>query len=72
MATLDRLATESQAGKSFASGSPFGVAHAALFCCERWAPSLGLEIPAKVQAHFERVKARPAVQRALQAEGARA
>ena len=57
------------AGKTFASGPRFGVADAALFYCERWAPSLGLELPANVQAHFERMKARPAVQRALQAEG---
>ena len=36
---------------------------------ENWIPRAGIEMPANVAAHFARMKARPAVQRAFAAEG---
>ena len=57
------------AGKSFAGGEHFSIADAALFYVERWAPQCGIALPANVAAHFERIKARPAVQRVMTAEG---
>ena len=57
------------AGKPFASGERFSIADAALFYAERWAPQSDIALPANLAAHFARVKARPAVQRVMQAEG---
>ena len=55
-------------GKQFVAGQ-FTVADCALFYVEAWASRFGLIMPPNVQAHFERMKARPAVQAALKAEG---
>jgi glutathione S-transferase len=57
------------AGKSYAGGDHVTIADAALFYIERWAPEAGVELPPNLAAHFRRMKARPAVQRALRAEG---
>jgi glutathione S-transferase len=57
------------AGREYAGGSRFGTADAALFYAERWAPQVGIDLPSNVAAHFERMKARPAVRRAMAAEG---
>ncbi len=57
------------AGRSFAGGSRFSIADTALFYCERWAPQVGIALPPNLATHFERMKARPAVQRVLAAEG---
>lgn len=65
LAILDR----GLAGRDYAGGSGFGIADAALFYAERWAPQIGIDLPPHVAAHFERMKARPAVRRAMQAEG---
>jgi glutathione S-transferase len=56
------------AGKQFVAGT-FSVADAALFYVEFWAGRLGVTLPPNLAAHFERMKARPAVQGALKAEG---
>jgi glutathione S-transferase len=57
------------AGKDYVVGQ-FSIADAALFYVEFWAAArLKLNLPANVAAHYQRMLARPAVQRALQAEG---
>ena len=57
------------AGKEYLLGT-FSVADAALFFVEFWgAARLGLALPANVAAHFARMKARPAVARAMAREG---
>ena len=57
------------AGRAWAAGDRFGVADAALFYVERWAPQVDIDIPANVRAHFDRVRARPAVRRVLEVWG---
>jgi glutathione S-transferase len=48
----------------------YSIADAALFYVSRWAEaSKGAELPPHVAEHYQRMKARPAVQRAMQAEG---
>ena len=47
----------------------YSVADTALFYVENWSPRAGVDLPAHVAAHFARMKARGAVQRALAAEG---
>lgn len=48
---------------SYAAGDAFTVADAALFYMERWAPQHGIVLPVNVAAHFERMLARPSVQK---------
>lgn len=55
-------------GKEYVSGV-FSVADCALFYVELWASRFKIPLPANVAAHFERMKARPAVQKTLQTEG---
>jgi glutathione S-transferase len=59
------------AGKDYLMGDHFTVADGYLFAVTRWAKPLSVDIAgrAHVQAHFERVAARPAVQEALKVEG---
>ncbi len=57
------------AGKPYAGGERFSIADAALFYVERWAPLVHMELPPNLAAHLARMKARPAVQRVLAAEG---
>lgn len=58
------------AGKDYLGGSELSAADAALFYVEFWgAGRLGMKLPANVAAHYERMKARPAVQRVMQQEG---
>jgi glutathione S-transferase len=58
------------AGKNFLAGGALSIADAALFYCEFWAAGrLGMKLPANCAAHYERMKGRPAVQRAMQQEG---
>ena len=47
----------------------FSIADAALFYVELWATRLGEPLPEECVAHFARMKTRPAVAAALQAEG---
>ena len=49
---------------------PYSVADSALFYVEYWAVKrMNMTVPAPIAAHFERMMARPAVQRMLAAEG---
>jgi glutathione S-transferase len=58
------------AGKNYIGGNDFSAADTALFYVEFWgAKRLGLKLPANCAAHFDRMMARPAVQRTLQQEG---
>ncbi|MFL5253195.1 MAG: glutathione S-transferase family protein [Rhodopila sp.] len=62
------LLNEALEGKEYAVG-PFSIADSAMFYVEFWAKRVGLALPANCAAHLERMVARPAVQRTLQAEG---
>jgi glutathione S-transferase len=56
-------------GKNYLGGE-FSVADAALFYVEFWAAKrLGIKLPNNCAAHFDRMMARPAVQRVMQQEG---
>ena len=56
-------------GKDYVAGA-FSIADAAVFYVEYWAAGpLKLTLPANCAAHYQRMMARPAVQRTLQAEG---
>jgi glutathione S-transferase len=59
------------AGKSYLMGDQFSVADAYLFTVTNWAKPTGLDISGfkHLAAYRERVAARPAVQKAMQAEG---
>lgn len=60
---------EALAGKDYVAGQ-FSIADAALFYVEFWgAARLKMDLPPHVAAHYKRMLARPAVQRALQQEG---
>lgn len=54
---------------AFAVGEHFTIADAALFYVERWAPKVDIMLPLHVQRHFERLVARPAIQRVREAWG---
>jgi glutathione S-transferase len=61
---------QSLAGKNYLGGNELSIADAALFYVEFWAAArLNMKLPANVAAHYERMKARPAVQRVMQQEG---
>jgi glutathione S-transferase len=62
------LLDERLKGKDYVTGS-FSIADCALFYVELWAGRVKIPLPANLQAHFDRMKARPAVQKTLQAEG---
>lgn len=53
----------------WAAGDRFGVADAALFYVERWAPEKGVALPPALEGHLERVKQRPAVARVMEVWG---
>jgi glutathione S-transferase len=58
------------AGKQYLGGNQLSAADAALFYVEYWgAKRVGMTLPPNCAAHFERMMARPAVQRALAQEG---
>jgi glutathione S-transferase len=57
-------------GKNYLGGNDLSFADAALFYVEYWgAKRLGMKLPPNLAAHYERMMARPAVQRALRQEG---
>ena len=57
-------------GKNYLGGNELSIADAALFYVEFWgAKRLGMKLPKNLAAHYDRMMARPAVQRALQQEG---
>ena len=55
-------------GKEWVAGA-YSIADTALFYACRWAGHFDVALPANVAAHLARMKARPAVQAALQQEG---
>lgn len=59
------------AGKQYLMGDNFSVADAYFFTVTRWAQPMKIDLSGlpNVQAHQERVAARPAVQEAMRAEG---
>ncbi len=59
------------AGKSYLGGEAFGVADAYLFTLANWCQFVGVDIAglANLGAFMERMRARPAVQAAMKAEG---
>jgi glutathione S-transferase len=58
------------AGKSYVAGNELSIGDTALFYVEFWAAArLNMQLPPNVAAHYERMKARPAVQRVMQQEG---
>ncbi len=66
-----RWVDEQLAGKQYLMGDHFTVADAYFFTVTRWAQPMKIDLSAmrNVQAHQERVAARPAVQEAMRAEG---
>jgi glutathione S-transferase len=57
-------------GKDYLGGKELSVGDAAVFYVEFWAAArLNMQLPKNVAAHYERMKSRPAVQRAMQQEG---
>ncbi|RYF13801.1 MAG: glutathione S-transferase [Oxalobacteraceae bacterium] len=56
-------------GREWAAGASFSVADAALFYVERWAPHAEVKLPGNMEAHFQRMKARPAVAKVMQIWG---
>jgi glutathione S-transferase len=57
-------------GKDYVAGT-FSIADAALFYVEFWADKTGIELPPNCLAHYQRMRARPAVHRVLREEGYR-
>ena len=55
-------------GKEYLAGA-FSIADAALFYVEFWASALKMSCGPNCAAHYERMRARPAVQRVMQQEG---
>ena len=58
------------AGKEYVAGS-FSIADTALFYVEFWADKLSIDLPEHCRAHYQRMLARPVVQRVLREEGYR-
>jgi glutathione S-transferase len=63
-----RLMDEQLGGKEWLLGD-FSITDAALFYVEFWAGRMGINLPPNCAAHFARMKARPAVRRAMEKEG---
>lgn len=64
-----RLLAKTLGEKAYLLGD-YSITDAALFFLEHWAVTrAGLSVPAPIMAHLERMRARPAVQRALAEEG---
>jgi glutathione S-transferase len=57
-------------GKDYVAGA-FSIADAALFYVEFWADKTGIDLPPNCLAHYQRMRARPAVHRVLREEGYR-
>jgi glutathione S-transferase len=57
--------------EGYAAGPQFSIADAALFYNEFWADKIGIPLPARVEAHYRRVRARPVVRQVLAEEGYR-
>lgn len=64
------IMNDALAGRDYVAGD-FSIADAALFYVEFWADKLGIALPEHCHAHYQRMRARPAVQRVLREEGYR-
>lgn len=65
-----QILDQTLAGKSYLGGDSLSAADAAVFYVEFWAAKrLGMQLPPNVAAHYQRMTARPAVQRVMQKEG---
>lgn len=66
-----RYVNEQLEGRSYLMGDSFSVPDAYLFAVTSWAPRVNIDLTglANVQAFMERMRARPAVQEAMKAEG---
>ncbi|MGH7093828.1 MAG: glutathione S-transferase family protein [Stellaceae bacterium] len=65
-----QILDQALAGKNYLGGDRISTADAAVFYVEFWAAKrLGMQLPPNVAAHYQRMMARPAVQRAMQQEG---
>jgi glutathione S-transferase len=63
------LLDKALAGKEYVAGK-FSIADAAVYYVEHWGTNpLKLTLPPNCAAHYQRMTARPAVQRTLKAEG---
>lgn len=56
---------DQMAGREFAAAERFGVADAALFYVERWAPQVDIDLPPNLAAHFDRIRRRPAAEKVM-------
>jgi len=71
-ATLQKridFAAQTLAKQPYLLGDKFSVADAYLFAVLRWAPRVEVPLPPVLQQYMDRVKARPAVAKALEVEG---
>lgn len=59
------------AGRDWLAGEAYSIADAALFYVAFWADRIGLPLPERCRAHYERLRARPAVVQVLREEGYR-
>jgi glutathione S-transferase len=67
------LMDKALAGKDYICGANFSVADAALFYVEFWAAArMNIPLPANCAAHYQRMLARPAVKKVMEAEGLKA
>jgi glutathione S-transferase len=57
--------------EGYAVGPQFSIADAALFYNEFWADKIGIQMPPRVAAHYQRIRARPVVRQVLAEEGYR-
>jgi glutathione S-transferase len=57
--------------EGYAAGSTLSVADAALFYVAFWADKIGLGLPPRCAAHYQRMRARPVVRQVLAEEGYR-
>lgn len=64
------IINDALAGKDYVVDS-FSIADAALFYVEFWADKIGVDLPEHCRAHYQRMRARPVVQRVLREEGYR-
>lgn len=63
-----RILDHALAGKDYVAGQ-FSAADAAVFYVEQWAHGTKVPLPPNCAAHYDRMRARPAVQRMMQQEG---
>lgn len=64
------ILNDALAGRDYVAGN-FSIADAALFYVEFWADEIGIGLPGHCRAHYQRMRARPVVQRVLREEGYR-